>query len=152
MDTLRTTILTACTLGLGLTLAEQLIPLERFSAQIRLLLSLLLLIGMLSSLTRISPDTWERRFDATAASTEEIQALAEQAHADAIAESIANALNRKLEEAKVNCRVSAVTVHIGEDGSIDISEVTITGNTLTGSIYLREWLGDAVSLTKEVTP
>ena len=56
-------------------------------------------------------------------------------------------MNRALEARGVSCRVIGIDLHIQDDGCIIINEVTVCGNSLTGSVYLREWLGDDIPIT-----
>ena len=39
-------------------------------------------------------------------------------------------------------------MHISDTGSIMIDEIKITGNQLTGAVYLHEWLGEEISVTE----
>ena len=148
MDTFRTAVLAACFAALALTLAEGLLPLERFSRQLRLMMSLLLLTAVLTPLTGLHFD-FKHENAAADAAAEDLTALAEAAYEQAVSERITDALNNALAEHGVSCTVRSVSVHIQEDGSIKINEAVITGNTLTGTVYLREWLGNDVTVTKE---
>ena len=76
-----------------------------------------------------------------------IEAAAEMQE-QAAAERICNALNRELAEKQVNCRVTEVCLHIQQDGCISINEVKAEGNLLTGTVFLREWLGNDVTITE----
>ena len=148
MDTFRETVLAACCAALALTLAEGVLPAEKFGRQLRLMLSLLMMTAILAPLTQLQltlPET-----DTAAAETaQDLTAAAAEAYRQAYAERITAALNNALAEHHVSCTVQAVDVHIAEDGSIVINEAVITGNTLTGTVYLREWLGETVRITRE---
>ena len=148
MEHLRAAVLAACCAALALTLAESMLPTEKFHRQIRLMMTLLLLTAVLKPLTGLdfSPLTDGLPADTAA---EDFTTLAEQAYTEAVAERIVSSLNEALAEHHVNCTVTALDVHIQTDGSIVINEVVIRGNILTGTVYLREWLGDAVTVTKE---
>ena len=148
MDTFRTAVTAACCAALALTLAEGILPAERFHRQLRLLMSLLLMTAVLKPLTGLHLDFPAETAEAETAAAD-LTALAEAAYEQALSERIVSALNSALTEHGVGCTVTAVDVHIQEDGSIVINEAVITGNTLTGTVYLREWLGDAVTVTKE---
>ena len=78
----------------------------------------------------------------------DLQAAAIQMQEQAVAESVCRALNRALTEKQVNCRVLDVSLHIQPDGCISINEVTAEGNLLTGTVFLREWLGADVMITE----
>lgn len=148
METIRTAVLCACCAALGLSLAEGILPPERFGRQIRLMLAMLMMTAILKPLTKLDFSGVSAEFSDAAETTEEIAALADQARQTAVAESIRNALNRALTENSVPCTVTDVHLHIQADGSIIINEVFITGNALTGSVYLREWLGDETVITE----
>ena len=84
----------------------------------------------------------------TAACAEEIAQQAAAARESAAAESVRNALNRTLAEEHAPCTVTEVYLHIQSSGSIDISKVVISGNLLTGTVYLHDLLGSDVTVTK----
>lgn len=148
MESFRTAVLAACCAALALTLAEGLLPAERFHRQLRLLMSLLLMTAVLKPLTGLHFDIPAEHAAADTAA-DSLTALAQSAYEQALAERITAALNNALAEHGVGCTVTGVDVHIQEDGSIVINEAVITGNILTGTVYLREWLGDDVTVTKE---
>ncbi len=149
MDTLRTAVLAACCTALALTLSESVLPTEKFRRQLRLLMTLLLMTAILKSLTELDFSLLTTDFQTDFSAAEELSALTEAAYEEAIAARILNALNSELDAHSVSCTVQSVSVHIQDDGGIEISEAVITGNTLTGTVYLREWLGDDVTITKE---
>ncbi len=149
MTTPEASIFAACTIALGLSLAEGIIPMERFGKQIRWLFTLLLMIGMLSPL---------RAWDATAfmealqpadtqTQSEDLQNAADTLLCDSIESQLITTLNQKLAEHNAPCVVEALDVHIQEDGSIVINEAAISGNILTGTVYLHEWLGADLNVT-----
>ena len=138
-------MLCACCTALGLTLAENVIPLEKFERQIRMMLALLMMTAILRPLTKLD-------FADAEAGSAEITEIAEQAREQAVAQSICAALNRALAEKNVPCTVSEAEVHIQADGSILINEVKINGNLLTGAVFLHEWLGDDVAVTEGSLP
>ena len=53
MDSMRTAVLCACLTALGLTLAEHILPTERFERQIRLIFTALMTIAVLKPLTNL---------------------------------------------------------------------------------------------------
>ena len=147
METIRTAVLCACVAALGLTAAENLIPAEKYGKQIRMMLALLLMTAMLKPLTALRmPDIPETETE-TEQSLSEIAEQADRLRTEAVEESICAGLNRALEEHGVSCRVTGIDLHIQDDGSIIIGEVTVSGNSLTGSVYLREWLGAEIPIT-----
>ena len=145
-------MLCACCTALGLTLAENVIPLEKFERQIRMMLALLMMTAILRPLTKLDFSAIQTDFADAEAGSAEITEIAEQAREQAVAQSICAALNRALAEKNVPCTVSEADVHIQADGSILINEVKINGNLLTGAVFLHEWLGDDVAVTEGSLP
>ena len=148
MDTIRSTVLFACCTALGLSLAEQLLPTEHFARQIRMLTAILMMTAILVPLTKLDLSAFRIGMDAAESQTENLQDIAADMQEQAAAESICSALNRALTERNVNCRILSVSLHIQSDGCISISEVTASGNLLTGTVFLHEWLGDDVTITE----
>lgn len=153
MDSIRTAVLCGCFAALGLTLAGEIIPAERFQRELRLLLSLIIVTAILRPLAGLhlpAPDAFPEQVQQNA------EQYAEQADAlrtEAIRETVQDALNRSLSEQEVACTVEWLDLHIDESGSIIINEAVISGSVLTGRVFLREWLGEDVLITeKEVSP
>lgn len=152
IETIRTTVLCASCAALGLTLAENILPLEQFERQIRMILAMLLMTAILKPLTRLDFSAFQAEFAASEHEISDIAEMAQQAREQAVSASIVAALNRALAANEVPCTVYAADVHILTDGSIDICEVTAGGNLLTGAVFLREWLGDDVQITEGGAP
>ena len=148
MDSVYTAVLCGCVTALALTLAEGILPMERFAKQIRLLFSLLMLIALLGPLTKLELLTNIPEPAAAEQYSEEIAALADSARVSAVKESVLHALENAIAEHKVPCTVKEISLHISDNSSIMIDEVQITGNLLTGAVYLHEWLGDSVLITE----
>ncbi|MBR6761076.1 MAG: hypothetical protein IKM30_03470 [Oscillospiraceae bacterium] len=149
MQTIETAILAACSIALGLSLAEGIIPMERFGKQIRWLFSLMLMIGMLTPLRTWDAAAFRENLQTNnpQSSMEDLQHAADTLLCDSIEQQLIATLNQKLSEHKAPCTVQALDVHIQEDGSIVIYEAAISGNILTGSVYLHEWLGADLNIT-----
>lgn len=148
LDSMHTAVLCGCCTALALRIAESIIPLERFQKQIRLLFSMLMLVTLLKPLTNLdfSVSAWQHS-DAEQ-NIQNAAALAEAAREEAVSDSILHALNQKLSERQVPCEVKEIKMHISDTGSIEIDEIRITGNLLTGAVYLHDWLGSAFSVTE----
>lgn len=147
-ETIRAAVLCACCTALGLTLAENLLPLEQFEREIRMMLAILMMTVLLRPLARLDLSALKTDFSEASAYTDEIGALADDAREKAVSASVCAALNRALAEHEVPCRVLSADVHIQDDGSISINEVQAEGNLLTGAVFLREWLGETVIITE----
>lgn len=148
MQNLQTAIMVICLAAAALTLAEGLVPDHRFEKQIRLIFSAVLMTVMLKPLTEIRLQGTRRIRAEPEAGAAELTELAEQAKEQAVCESIRSALNQELCLKEIPCEVTEVSAHIGTDGSIVISEVAVTGNLLSGSACLREWLGPDIEITE----
>ena len=148
MDSMRTAVLCACLTALGLTLAEHILPTERFERQIRLIFTALMTIAVLKPLTNLdfSPLYSDTAPDLSVSG--EICSMADQARTETVCETLMQTLNRELAQRNVPCRVTGVDAHITESGSIDIIEVQTDGNLMTGRVYLTEWLGGDVRITE----
>ncbi len=153
MDTLQSTVLAVCMVTVGLSFAEHLVNMERFGRQIRWLTVLLLMICMLrpwrsnlrSDASLWLPQTNEHQ------QAEELQAAADRLLLQSVSAQLQQSLNAALREQNVNAQITAMDVHIAEDGSIDIKGLTVSGNLLTAAIYLREWVGDDITITATET-
>ncbi len=127
-------------------------PLEQFERQLRLLIVILMMTAILVPLTKLDFSDFRPELSAAEAQSTDLQAAAAQMQEQAAAENIRNALNRALTEKEVPCKVLDVILHIQQDGSISINEVTVEGNLLTGSVFLREWLGTDIIITEGGAP
>ncbi len=153
MDTLQTTVLAVCTVTIGLSFVEHLVNMERFGRQIRWLTVLLLILcllrpwcnGLQSDASLSLPEIDEEQ------QAEDLQAAADRLLCESISTQLQHSLNAALQEEKVNAQITAIDVHIATDGSIDIKGMTVTGNLLTAAIYLREWVGDDITITATET-
>lgn len=153
MDTLQSTVLAVCMVTIGLSFAEHLVNMERFGRQIRWLTVLLLIICMLrpwNNDLRTDKNLFLPAADKEQ-QTEELQAAADKLLTACISAQLQQSLNAALQEQKVNAEITAIDVHITEDGGIDIKGVTVSGNRLTAAIYLREWIGDEITITTTET-
>ena len=146
MNVLENGIFCACMTAMGLRLAEGVLPMARFSKQIRTLFMTFLLICMLRPLVGLELSSVVQEVPIMDIS-EELSAMGEAARCEAVAQSIRKSLDAELHAHHVECEVAEVAVHITEEGGIVIDEVWITGSTLTGTVYLREWLDEGVKIT-----
>ena len=151
-DSIRTAVLAACCTAIGLTAAEYIVPLEKFEKQIRLIFAIIMMTVILTPLTKIGSSSIISDIPESQFTAEEITENARRMQEQAAAEGIRTALNHALTEKESGCTVESVTVHIPETGGIDIIEVKVTGNLLTGTVCLREWLGDSVTITEGGEP
>lgn len=148
MQNLQTAVLVICLTAAGLTLAEGLLPDQRFTRQVRLMTAAVLLTVMLKPLAGIRFGSYRSALHDSEAETEAVAELAEQAKEQAVCESLCSTLNREFMLREIPCQVTAVSAHIPADGCIVISEVQVSGNLLTAQVCLHEWLGADVSITE----
>ncbi len=147
METLKSAIFCVCSAALGFTLAECILPIEKFEKEIRLLLSVLLMTVLLRPLTALHFSYQSEITESTEIATD----IAEQANALRASEAavrIRNAVNQKLTEEAVPCCVREIRLHICSESGICIDEVIIEGNAVTGAVFLRELLGKDITITK----
>lgn len=148
MEQIRTAVLYLCLTVTGLTLAEQILPLEKYAKQLRLITAAILLTVLLKPAADFRMPLLHTEQNPPEQIASELTGLAEQARDCAVSQSILCTLNQQMQANNVPCEVTAVSAHISEDGSIVISEVTVSGDRLTGSVYLHEWLGSDVAVTE----
>lgn len=148
MEQIRTAVLSLCLTVLGLTLAENILPLEKYTKQIRLMTAAILLTVLLKPLTELRLPMLHTEHTMPEDTVSELTELAAQARDNAVSERLCSALNQQMQINNVPCEVIAVSAHISEDGRIVISEVAVSGDRLTGSVYLHEWLGTEVTVTE----
>ncbi len=141
-------MLAACFTAIGLTAAEYIVPLEKFEKQIRLIFAVIMMTVILTPLTKIRSGDFSTDIAESHCFAEDITENARKMQEQAASESIRTGLNHALAEKESGCTVESVTVHISESGGIDIIEVKVTGNLLTGTVCLREWLGESVTITE----
>ncbi len=143
MDSMREGVLCICCAAIGLTLAQGAIPAERFQKQIRLLMTVLMLTAVVSALRGADFSAVEQDPTESEISTD-IAARAKQMQEEAVAGQIRISVNRAFAAHQVNCTLTALYLHISDDGSIVIDRAVLSGNRLTGTVYLRELLGPDV--------
>ncbi len=148
MEHLYEAVLGVCLTAAALTLAESILPVGKCGRQIRLLFAAVLLTVLLKPLTGISMSGFDAQLDASQIAAADLTELAKQAQEQAVCESIRTSLNQQLAAKEIPCTVTSVSAYISADGSIDISEIQISGNLLTGSVCLKEWLGQNVRITE----
>lgn len=125
MEVIGQTAACACAMGITLTIAEHIVPSEVFQKQLRLLFSMIFLLGLLLSLgSRLSslPDA-VRAAQTAAAPTEEIFA---QMVEDETATQLCLALRQELEQNGISVQEITADAHISADGRITISAVRLS--------------------------
>ena len=112
-------------------------------------MTLLLTASFFRGISLVDFSAFRQPFAANeSAETDEIIRNAHGMQEDALREAVKNGLNAALSERQVPCRVQQIDLHIAEEGGISIDRAVITGNLLTGRVYLREWLGTGPEITE----
>lgn len=154
MDVVRNAVLCAVGVSLALAVAEMLQPSTKFYKQIRLLFSLVLLIGVVSPFAKdgISLSL------PTGAVMQETETAVEACVTDAVQtqaqSNLALSLRAALTRAGLSCREIVPAIHIGADGSISITEVRLSSAEFeAAAACLRGLLGEEVPIRpEEATP
>lgn len=149
MDHFRNAVFSVCCVALGLSTADGILPSEMFRKQFRILTTLLLLTALAHNFTKIDLSLICPELQTYDSVTTEITDRASVLQATAMEKTIKESLNQELKEHNVCCTVQKVYLHNNENGGINIDRVTVNGNVLTGSVYLREWLGDKTTIEEE---
>ncbi len=149
MNALKTILTAACMVSLAVGLCHALKPSHLFEKQVRFLISLLFVIGLVSPILNID---WRSAL----AFTQEIPAAAEnpqletQLQAQLLEETAARtetALRELLALNGIRCTEMDVSVHIDEMNCICISEVSIVSSDVRKTTdILQEQLGEEVTI------
>lgn len=148
MDTLRSAVLCICCGAIGLSMTTEMLASERFRRQMRFLAMLLLLTAGLTQLRALDLSAFSGESGSITQTAGEIAERAKAAEEAAAAEAVCRSLNRSLQEHQVPCQVNAVSLHISKNGGIVVDRAYISGNLLTGRVWLREWLGADTEITE----
>ncbi|MBE6854426.1 MAG: hypothetical protein E7501_02090 [Ruminococcus sp.] len=146
MEQIGQTVACACAVGISLTVAEYLIPSAKFQKQLRLIFSLLLMLGLILPFARnltALPDSVAAAEQTAAPAADEFESLLSEETSLQLCRSLADSL------AENGVSVSGITadVHISGDGRITISEVRLScSDPQTAERVLVQLLGEGVAL------
>ena len=147
METCRQAALCACAVSLAYGILSHLLPTERFAKQLRLILTLLLLIALIQPFLHqdVSLPALAIQEDSQSAYTQQYtQALIRQTEAH-----LADALLEQLEAAGVACQKVQVEIHIDQQGGIDIREVRLQCADFQAAVTkLHRTLGADITITE----
>lgn len=149
MEQLRAAVLAVCMLSAAVGLITLIRPGRVLERQVRFLVSLLFVVSLTAPFLHMEVPS----------SLGELQAREAQAHADAITAEMeaqmlaqtqmlaADALQELLAAQGITCEEITVQAHIGENGSIYLSEVSVRCDDFAGaSGVLTDALGEEVSI------
>ena len=139
---MREAIFCGCMAALALTLAAGMVDMGKYRRQMRILFTAVMLTAVLRPLAGMRLPAMLPADGTAGESAGQSYRTAQEIQEEAVALRTRTALNQALAEQEVPCEVLAVDVHIQADGRIEISGVTIAGNIQTGTVFLREWLGE----------
>lgn len=149
METMRAIVLVTCVISLLSGVLDALRPNAKFDRQMRLLLSAVFLLAILTPLVKGAREMqvdWDR--DMTV-SQDLTAAMAVQTEACAV-ENLENTLKELLQKGGVADAEVEVEMHITEDNSIEIEHVTVfCEDTETAESLLAECLGEEVKIDVE---
>lgn len=126
MESFRTISLTACFLGIVITIFNSLYPSEKFAKQVKVIFSL---IFILSIIKPIAAGKLIQTDYAVSASAERYEALGDSAYSyflSSVENNISASLEAKLREKNIYPEEIETSINISDNGSITINEVKIT--------------------------
>lgn len=125
MDTVRQVVLCACAVSIALSMADMMMPSERFFKQLRFLFSLILMIGVTAPMVKGEVSLQKVMAAADAAPVTDTQEMVQESVCHSAEENLEAALTAQLTSAGIGCEALSVQIHIDEDGRISISEVRL---------------------------
>lgn len=126
MESFRTISLTACFLGIVITIFNSLYPSEKFAKQVKVIFSL---IFILSIIKPIAAGKLIQTDYAVSASAERYEALGDSAYSyflSSVENNISASLEAKLRGKNIYPEEIETSINISDNGSITINEVKIT--------------------------
>lgn len=149
METMRAIVLVTCVISLFSGVLDALRPNAKFDRQMRLLLSAVFLLAILTPLVKGAGKMQVNLDRDMTVSQDLTAAMAVQTEASAT-ENLENTLQELLQKGGVTDAEVEVEMHITEDNSIEIEHVTVfCGDTETAESLLAECLGEEVKIDVE---
>ncbi len=150
MEQLTTAVLAACAVSMLTGMLQLLRPNEKFDRQIRLLTAGLLAMSVLTPLLQgirtLTPD-WDLLTTEASDSTYDFTEAVREQTEKQIQENLERTLRAELQAQGVSVTALEVTIHISEEDSIDITNVTAESDTPAAvKRILRAYLGEEVEL------
>ncbi len=149
METMRAIVLITCVISLLSGVLDALRPNAKFDRQMRLLLSAVFLLAILTPLVK-GAGKMQMNWDSDMTVSQDMAAAMAVQTEVCAAENLENTLQELLQKGGVtDARVKA-EVHIAEDNSIEIEHVTVfCGDAETAKSLLAECLGEEVKIDVE---
>lgn len=153
METFRLIALTACFLGIIITIFNSLYPSEKFGKQIKIIFSVIFILSLVKPIA-LGGFTLPALSETVSASSDYYESLNDGAYDYFIASvesSINAALEDKLHEINIYPEEIETSINISDNGSISISEVKITLKDITESFSAKKCIAAAVGDGAAVT-
>lgn len=149
METMRTIVLVTCVISLISGVLDALKPNAKFDRQMRLLLSSVFLLAILTPFAKGLRSYRPELESEVSVPTDFTAVMAEQTEACA-ADNLEASLTQLLRQGGVADAKVEVEMHISEDNSIEINRVTaVCTDTVTADALLAECLGEEVRIHVE---
>lgn len=145
METFRLIALTACFLGIIITIFNSLYPSEKFGKQIKIMFSVIFILSLVKPIAS-GKFTFPALSETVSASSDYYESLSCEAYDYFIAsvESSINAsLKAKLHEIDIYPEEIETSINISDDSSISIIEVKITLKDMTESFSAKKCVAEA---------
>lgn len=128
MESFRLISLTACFLGIVITIFNSLYPSEKFAKQVKVIFSLIFILSIIKPFAAGKLALPESDY-AVSASAERYEALGDSAYGyflSSVENNISASLEAKLREKNIYPEEIETSINISDNGSITINEVKIT--------------------------
>lgn len=153
METFRLISLTACFLGIIITVFNSLYPSEKFSKQVKIIFSLIFILSIAKPAAAgkfILPDIGET----VSTSSDYYESLSDNAYeyfVSSVESNISASFEEKLREKNIYPEEIQTSINISEGGSISISEVIITVKNIGDTSEIKRCIADAAESGVTVT-
>lgn len=153
METFRLIALTACFLGIIITIFNSLYPSEKFGKQIKIMFSVIFILSLVKPIAS-GGFAFPALSETVSASSDYYESLSDGAYDYFIAsvESSINAsLENKLHEIDIYPEEIKTSINISDNGGISISEVKITLKDMTESFSAKKCVAEATGSSALIT-
>lgn len=133
MESFRLISITACFLGIVITIFNSLYPSEKFAKQVKVIFSLIFILSIIKPFAAGKTALPETEY-AVSASAERYEALGDSAYGyfvSSVESNISASLAAKLREKNIYPEEIETSINISDNGSISINEVKITLKDIT---------------------
>ena len=152
MATMKAVVLTACFLGIAVSIADTLKPGERFGKQIRLIFAVLFIIGITAPFLKDGiPELSDIDSVEASAVYMDIQEAVDDQLKESIESNIGSSLGALLAEKEITADKITVSINIEDGKSISINKVTLRcGNIAAAEAVIKAALGTEVTVVERM--